>query len=166
MRLHLSNFHISFLRDAARLVDSRIREVEIEAKSAESSEAESICETGEYMYGYGLVACQQFISYCIAESSLDSKKALNLGPHHECGASMVSLVNALANRWKHQAGWGKRTTPQESRTISTLSHFGLGGEDPYFTANALAIMLRPHRPRIQRVIPFLRQWNNALRSVT
>lgn len=166
MRLRLSDFHASFLRDAARLVDARIREVESEAKRSDPLVAEGIYDTGEYMYGYGLVACQQFISYCIAESSLDSKNALNLGPHHECGASMVSLVNALANRWKHQAGWGKRTTPQESQTIATLSRFGLDSDEPYFTANALAIMLRPHRPRIQRVIPFLRQWNNALRSAT
>jgi hypothetical protein len=164
LRLYLSDFHISFLRDAAKLVDSRIREIEGEAKRSDSSLAESIYDTGEYMYGYGLVACQQFISYCIAETSLDSKKALNLGPYHECGASIVSLVNALANRWKHEAGWGRRSTPQELQTMATLSRFGLKADEPYFTANALAILLRPHRPRIQRVIPFLRQWNHALRS--
>jgi len=164
MRLYASDFHLSFLRDAAKLVDSRIREIEFEAKRGDPELVEHLYDSAEYLYGFGLVACQQFISVCTAECTLSPKEALQLGPDHQCGASIVSLVNALANRWKHEAGWGKRPTPNESRTIATLSRLGLKREDSYFTANALAILLRPHTPRIQRIVPFLRQWNHTLRN--
>jgi hypothetical protein len=164
MRLHMSDFQLLFLRDAARLVDSRLRELDIVAKRSDDALAESLYDTAEYMTCFGLVACQQFVFYCIAQSHVSNKEALGLGPRHRCGESMVGLINSLANRWKHDAGWGKRLNPLETKTLATLSRFGLKRDDPYFTSNALAILLPLHRPRIQRVLPILRQWNQVLGS--
>jgi hypothetical protein len=164
MRLDATYFQLSFLRDAARLVDSRLREIETIAKRGDIDLAESMYDTGEYLLGFGLVACQQFVSFCISQASVEKKAALSIGPQHACGASMVSLVNALANRWKHEAGWGKRPSPQEMQTIATLTRLGLRADDPYFTASALVMLLRPHAPRIQKVIPFLKQWSQGLKS--
>lgn len=164
MASFVGSFDLLFLKDAATLVDSRLRALEHEAKRSDDPDRDGIYERGEYISGFGLVACQTYMSACIAHSKLDKVTALSLGPSHGCGASMANLIDALANYWKHSAEWTSPPSPIAQRTIATLSKLGLDTRASYFTTNALAALLRPHEPRIKRVIPFLRQWNDSVQA--
>jgi len=158
----LHEFDLSFLRDAATLVDSRLRVLELEAKRSEDPDEQGIYDKAEYITGFGFVACQTYITACVSRSGLSKKKALDLGPCHSCGPSMVSLVNAWANYWKHSPDWGNSMTHQARETLDTISKFEINIRGSYPTTNALAALVRPNEPRIERLIPFLKQWHESL----
>ena len=160
----VDEFDLSFLGDAASLVDSRLRALELDAKRSEDPDEHGIFDMAEYLTGFGLVACQTYISARVARSRRKKKDALELGPPHACGQSMVSLVYALANYWKHGPEWETPPSKQAQETIDTIAKLGLDLHDSYLATNALSALLRPNEPRIGRVIPFLKQWSEVLRN--
>ena len=54
-----------------------------------------------YIAGLGFVMCQQYIHVTYPSSGLDRNRALRLSPKHASGRTIVELVNAGANYWKH-----------------------------------------------------------------
>lgn len=158
----LHEFDFSFLRDAATLVDSRLRVLELAAQRSEDPDGQGICDKAEYITGFGFVACQTYIIACVSKSGLSKRKALEFGPFHSCGQSIVSLVNAWANYWKHGPEWGTPMTQQAQETLATISALGIDVCGSYPTTNALAALVRPNEPRLERLIPFLRQWRDSL----
>jgi hypothetical protein len=162
----LADFDLSFLREASLLVDARLRSLEAQAKRSDDADGMGIFDRSEYISGLGLVACQTYITACIARSTLRREKeaALNLGPRHSCGASVAYLVNALANFWKHSSEWSSPLSPRAQRTMDTVSLLHPDCQAPYFATIALATLLRPGEPRIARILPFLAQWNEAVEN--
>ena len=160
----LDRFELSFLQDAAALVDSRLALLEMEAKKSEDPDGRGIFDEAEYMAGFGLVACQAYVTGSVARSDCDRKAALQLGPRHQCGHSIAFLVNAGANYWKHSSEWELPLSRRAQETSDAISSLGIDLDAPYVAINALASMLRPAEPRIGRLLPFLSQWQAALAS--
>jgi len=156
------DFDLSFLREASDLIDSKLRSLKIEAMRDEDPDTNGIFDKAEYITGFGLVACQTYITSRIARSQCRRKRALDIGPRHACGVSIVCLVDALANFWKHNSEWNEAPSSQAQATIETISKLGLDHQAAYFAANALAVLVRPSKPSVGRLLPFLKQWNELL----
>ena len=77
---------------------------------------------------------------------------------------MVTLVNALANYWKHSQDWIHPLSKTAQKTVDTITTLYPDTEASYLTTNALAALLQPSEPRIGRVIPFLKQWRDSLQN--
>lgn len=157
-------FDLSFLKNAAALVDSKLRVLELEARSSPDPDALGTYDKAEYITGFGLVACQTYIAACVSRAGIDRSQALDLGPMHHCGLSMVTLVNALANYWKHSQDWIHPLSKTAQKTVDTITTLYPDTEASYLTTNALAALLQPSEPRIGRVIPFLKQWRDSLQN--
>jgi hypothetical protein len=155
-------FDLSFLEDAAGLVDTTLQRLELEAKRVEDPDQIGTFEKTEYIMGFGLVACQTYITACVARTSLSKGAALDIGPQHSCGLSIVCLVNALANYWKHHSEWESPLTGQAQKTVDTIKKLGVEPSGSYVVANSLHALLRPHEPRIRVIVPFLKQWHSDL----
>ena len=156
------SFELSFLRDAAALVDSRLTALEQQARRIDDPDGKGIFDEAEYMTGFGLVACQAYITGSISRSTRDRKVALTVGPQHDCGRSIAYLVNAGANYWKHSSEWEAPLSRRAQETADAISSLGVDLDAPYVMVNALAVILRPSDPRIGRLLPFLSQWHAAL----
>ena len=160
----LDDFDLSFLLEAARLVDSKLALLELEERGSEDPDGRGIFDRAEHIMGFGLVACQTYVTASASRFRLDWKQALALGPRHECGHSIVYLVNALANYWKHSPEWTPPLSKRAQETLNAISKLGVDVESSYPTTNALATLLRPHPPQIERVVPFLKQWRGCLQD--
>jgi hypothetical protein len=160
----LGNFELSFLREAAALVDSKLAQLDMHARASDDPDGSGIFDEAEYISGFGLVACQAYVTGSISRSNFDKREALALGPKHACGHSISYLVNAGANYWKHSSEWDHPLSKRAQETANAVSSLGVDLDAPYVIVNALAEILRPGEPRIERLIPFLSQWHAALQS--
>jgi hypothetical protein len=157
-------FNLSFLKEAATLVDSKLQLLELGAEHSEDPDQLGIYDRAEYITGFGLVACQTYIATCVARKRLNKGYLVNIGPRHPCGQSIASLVNALANYWKHSAEWTTPLSKEAQRTVDTISALQVDFRASYVMANSLHALLRPNEPRIQQLIPLLKQWRLALQQ--
>ena len=78
--------------------------------------------------------------------------ALKLGPRHECGYSIATLVNAIANYWKHAPEWTHPLSRPAKSTADLISSLGVDVDSSYVVVNALARVLHSHEPRVRYVI--------------
>jgi hypothetical protein len=157
------DFDLDFLRDAVALVDARLDRLDREAKASPDPDAFGTFDEIEYLIGFGFVACQTYATAVASRSKINKRDALALGPKHRTGRSMVQLVNAAANHWKHNAEWSLDCpTTQAAQTLEVISNLGVDTNGSYPVAIALSEILTPHRARFANLIPFLTQWRDAL----
>ena len=159
------DFDLDFLRAAATLVDGSLERLQAEAHSSADPDAFGIFDEMEYITGFGFVACQGYATAIVSRSQLKGKKreALALGPKHRSGRSMVQLVNAAANHWKHSPEWAlDAPTAQAEQTIEVISSLGVNTNDSYPVATMLHEILAPHKAQFKKLIPFLTEWRDAL----
>ena len=159
------DFDLEFLTAATALVDASLERVKAEASSSPDPDAFGIFDETEYLTGFGFVACQTYATAVVSRSRLKGKKheALALGPKHRTGRSMAQLINAAANYWKHSPEWAfDAPTTQAAQTIDVISSLGVAASDSYPVANMLREILAPHRARFENLIPFVKQWLDAV----
>ena len=157
-------FDLSCLNDAAALVDSKLELLDQRAKQSLDPDSDGIYDRAEYLVGFGLVACQTYLTASISMSGRDRDGALNLGPSHECGHSVAKLVNAVANYWKHAPEWTYPLSRREQATADLIGSLGVDIDRSYVMVNALSEIVRPCEHRIRYVLPLLSQWRGALRG--
>ena len=158
----INTFELSFLREAAGLADSRLELLDRVSRTSDDPDGDGVFDRAEYITGFGLVACQTYITASVALSRLDKKQALALGPPHHSGYKLVFLVDALANYWKHSSEWEQPLQGRAQMIASAIAKLSVDINAPYVMSNALASMLRPSKPRIERLVPFLSQWHDSL----
>jgi hypothetical protein len=159
------DFDLEFLTAATALVDTSLERLHAEARSSPDPDAFGIFDEAEYLTGFGFVACQTYATAVVSRSQLKGKKreALALGPKHRTGRSMAQLINAAANYWKHSPEWAlDAPTTQAAQTIEVISSLGVDAGDSYPVANLLREILTPHRARFENLMPFLKQWRDAV----
>jgi hypothetical protein len=157
------NFDLDFLRDAVALVDARLDRLYREARTSPDPDEFGIFDQIEYLVGFGFIACQTYATAVACRRKIDKREALALGPRHRTGRSMVQLVNAAANHWKHSPEWSlDAPTIQAAPTLEAISSLGVDTNGSYPLANTLHEILTPHQARFANLIPFLTQWRDAL----
>lgn len=159
-------FDLGCLRDAAALVDSKLEVLDQLASESEDADADGIYDRAEHLAGFGFVACQYYLTEAISISGKKRGEALRLGPQHDCGLSIATLVNATANYWKHFPEWTNPLSDQSQRTADIISSLGVDVDNSYVVVNALSAIVYPQRHRIEFLIPLLAQWRQALHSGT
>jgi len=155
-------FDLSCLNDAALLVDSKLDLLDERAKRSLDPDADGIYDRAEYLAGFGLVACQAYLTESISMSNRARDEALNLGPRHACGHSIAILVNAVANYWKHVPEWTQPLSRRAQATADLIGSLGVNVDSTYVVVNALYELVSPGQPRVRHVIPLLSQWRQAL----
>ena len=159
------DFDLDFLKEATALVDGRLKQLKRQAISHPDPDAHGIYDQVEYITGFGFVACQTYATAVASFSKCKVRKPdwLALGPKHRTGLTMIELINAAANYWKHSPGWPRdRTSPEAKKTLQVFKSLGVNTHDSYPVANMLHLILTPHLARFANLIPFLTQWKDAL----
>jgi hypothetical protein len=164
-QIMIIDFDLDFLRAAVALVDASLAQLDEDAKSSPDPDTFGILDEVEYITGFGFVACQTYATAVASRSQLRNNKreALALGPKHRTGRSMIQLINAAANYWKHSPEWSlDAPTAQAEQTIEVISSLGVDTKASCPIANLLHEILTPHAARFANLIPFLTQWRDAL----
>ena len=157
------DFDLDFLREATALVDGSLARLDRKANSSSDPEAYGVFDQAEYITGFGFVACQTYATAIVSRRKLEKRQALALGPKHCTGRSMLELVNAAANYWKHSPEWSlDEPSVQAKRTLEVIATLGVDPSGAYPVANMLYEILTPHPARFVNLLPFLTQWRDAL----
>lgn len=158
----MDEFDLSCLSDAAALVDSKLDLLDERAQQSTDPDADGIYDRSEYLAGFGIVACQTYITESVSMSGRAKKDALNFGPRHGCGQSIATLIDAVANYWKHVPEWKQPLSGRPKDTADLIDSLGVDVDSSYVVMNALYELVRPHQPRVRHLVPLLAQWRQDL----
>ena len=159
------DFDLNFLEDAAALVDTRLDLLDKEAEESPDPDSFGVYDQIEYITGFGLVACQTYATAIASRTKLEKREAFARAPMHRTGRSMVQLINAAANHWKHSSEWPlDAITGQAKRTLDVIRSLGVDTEVSYPVSRTLFRILTPLPARVvwANLIPFLVQWRDAV----
>jgi hypothetical protein len=159
------DFDLDFLREATALVDGRLEQLERKAKASPDPDTYGVYDQAEYITGFGFVACQTYATGVVRWSKVVGKRdALALGPkHRRTGQTMIELIDAAANHWKHGPEWSlDAPSTRAQKTLKVIASLGVNTHGSYPVANMLHQILTPHPARFANLIPFLTQWRDVL----
>ena len=129
-------FDLQFLIEAAALVDGRLEQLDREANESPDPDSYGVYDRGEYMIGFGFVACQTYVT---GGAKLGNRKdVLELGPRHPTGQTIVKLISAAANHWKHSPEWClDAPSTRAQKTLEVIASLGVNTHSSYPVANML-----------------------------
>ena len=158
------DFDLGFLKDSTALVDERLEQLSREVEESPDPDSYGVYDSMEYISGFGFVACQTYAIGVVSMMKVKKSDALELGPKHRTGRTMIALVNAAANYWKHSSEWSFETpSSQAEQTLTVITSLGIDTtEDYYPLGNMLHRILAPHPARFSSLLPFLTQWRDCL----
>ncbi len=159
------DFDLDFLKEATALVDGRLERLEGKAEASPDPDMYGVYDRAEYITGFGFVACQTYATGVmrLSKSKVEKRDALALGPKHRTGPTMIELINAAANHWKHSPEWSlDAPSPDAQKTLQVIASLGVNPQGSYPVANMLHHILTPHPARFANLVPFLTQWRDAL----
>jgi len=89
------------LRELLAVLDSHFAQYTEKRNQAAPPEQNVYWDRLSYVAGLGFVMCQQYINDTWRSAGLDFKTAMAIPPLYETELSVVRVINAAANYWKH-----------------------------------------------------------------
>jgi len=112
-----------------------------------------------YLAGLGFVMCQQYINVTYPSDKFERDEAFRLPPNHSSGYSIVQLVNAGANYWKHyQYPYGSL----HKTTMQAIERLGLEVEYPYVCESILDEIVETEERPFSKLVILLADWRSHL----
>jgi len=153
---------LHLLSELLALLDTKIIDIYKRLGETSNPESEGLFDRGEYFFGIGLVAIQQYLADTLTLTGIEKKYALNLGPAYSEQLTFVAVLNAAANWWKHSAESYLNTAPRKDAARSQEIVSEVGGSDSYELSNVLAKLLRTSEVTLCSLLPNLILWRSAL----
>lgn len=170
---------LAFLRDLFTLLDARLTNLQKRIDECPDPDGMGLCDEGEYLAGLGFVACQRYLASTYGQHRLKKELALAMGPRHHGGQSFVSIINAVANYWKHVDEWDTTTiiasdpdglnriilrdpdrlTPIQRKTIKVIDSVT---EWSYYTCTNVLFELTNPVVQFAALIPLLEAWRDQM----
>jgi hypothetical protein len=173
-----------FLKDILIMLDAKLLELDCKIQEARRNsrdpDALGLFDRGEYIIGMGFAACQRYMTSTFCPIIVEKEIALRIGPNHENGESVATIINAAANYWKHCDEWrensltiepesdmakvimrdfNKLTGPQK-KTITQIETVTPWAD--YTCSNILAYLTKTRELRLSLLVPLLEEWRNQL----
>ena len=96
---------IFYLQELCGLLDSKVSEITERISQSSDPESEGLFDYAEYFMGTALCAMQRYIIDVLDMKKIKKKEVLNLGPKFNEEESIIEIINAAANWWKHEPEW-------------------------------------------------------------
>lgn len=151
------------------LLDGEISKINNRIGESRDPESDGVLDYGEYLIGQGFVAIQQYINSTYGLTGVEKSEALDIKPYISANLTLVSVLNAGANYWKHLEEWGLREIVvrdcnslkgNAAKTIRIIEK--VTPWDDYTCANLLAEILNGGELRLSSLLPKLCEWRKNL----
>ena len=161
------DFNFKFLVGLCELLDERLTWIQTQCDGAVDPDAMGLIDDFEYYSGLGFVACQRYLTATCQWCRVEKRVALAIGPHHDSGQAIVTLLNAAANYWKHVDDWNpaavarrdvEQLHPRQQRTIHVIQTVTPWSD--YTCANLLGELTA--QSRFVEVMPVLEVWRERV----
>lgn len=158
------DFDLDFLESAAALLDANLEHLEKKTETSPDPDQFGIFDEIEYISGFGLVACQTYMTSIVSRAKFEKRKALTFGPKYKTGHTIAQIVNSAANYWKHNPEWSfDSPITQAKQTLDVLASLNIETKPGYYPVmNTLYEILVPNPTRFANLIPLLIQWRDSL----
>lgn len=159
------HWEMEFLAHACKIVDQPLERhydcIDVDFDLADQC---GMPDMVEYLVGLGFAACQGYITGVCAELGVSKKAALAVGPKHEDGATVASLVNHAANWWKHSDEWEYPLEGGPLRTHDAVKSVEVSGQFPLY--DVLAALANSQRPLFRDLMVQLAAWHEAVATIS
>ncbi|MCZ4372395.1 hypothetical protein O4H50_11380 [Vibrio diazotrophicus] len=158
------DLNFSILSETFELLDSKLAEIAVEVDNNFDDES-SVYDRAEHFVGLGFTVMQQYLVDTLLLTNVDKSVAYSLGPKVTDNVSLISLVNASANWWKHEAEWfGQNELPKQAE--STLKRvLNISGSHDYALTNVLVFLVGDKKLAFSPLLPKLMEWRNCVVSL-
>ncbi|MEZ8381426.1 hypothetical protein AB6C48_21600 [Vibrio splendidus] len=159
------DLNFSILSETFELLDAKLAEIAVEIANSFDAESLGVYDRAEHFVGLGFTVMQQYFVDTLLLTNIDKSVAYSLGPKVTDNVSLVSLVNASANWWKHEAEWfGKNELPKQAE--STLKRvLNISESHDYALTNVLVFLVGDKRLAFSPLIPRLMEWRNYVANL-
>ena len=152
-----------------KIIDDDLSSIDGLIRESSDPDSEGLFDRGEYMAGVALTAIQQFIGATYSQFKINRTTALRLAPIVNPGLSLVSVLNAGANYWKHQEEWGLTVVvsrdvellgsqaQQTIRIIETLTPWS-----DYTCSNLISSLVGNGKVKMMALVPRLILWRQEI----
>jgi hypothetical protein len=159
------DFDLGLLTELLAVLDRQIARIEDEASRSLDPDGHGLFDRMEALIGLGFVACQQYINATYRQLAPDKAQAIRQPPTLASGRSVIEVINAAANFWKHRDEWPGQNGKAEERTRAVIDDVSSSSAD-YVMGNVLYELVRPHPLRFVSVVDRLIHWRDLLIAAT
>ena len=160
---------LEFTRDFLEHLDVKLIQITNKISLSSDPDSEGLLDHGEYYIGVGFSVTQNYITSTYPQLDVKKWDALKFGSKVSNSLTVMELLNAGANYWKHQEEWGfeniisknlEELSKPAQRTIETIEIITPWAD--YTCSNILAALLGEKKLELTALIPFLEEWRNHL----
>ncbi|GAB1624061.1 hypothetical protein AAOGI_41110 [Agarivorans albus] len=164
-----ADHELNNLCDVLELLDSKIEAIENDIEQSNCPDSEGHFDKAEYFVGLGFTAIQKYITSIHTQNNIPKSKALDLGDTYHEGSTIVSIINATANYWKHQDEWGltnivfkdtSKLKGMAKKTVKTIEE--VTPWDDYTCTNVIAGLTSVGNIKLSPLIPILTGWRSEI----
>lgn len=162
----VKDLNLHQLREFLEIIDAKLHVIDKSISQSVDPGSDGLLDQGEYFIGVGFVVIQQHLTDSLIGTNLRKNESLSLGEMHPSGVPSISVINAAANWWKHEAEWFKEgKVPKNGLTFEIVMN--ISNQYDYALSNVLASFSESKSlVFVDHVIPHIEKWTNALRVKT
>lgn len=170
------------------MLDHEVSEIVSRIDKSSDPDTDGLCDLGEYFIGYGFVAMQRYFISTYPQVNISKEECLKKGYQLDNSLSLIEVINAGANYWKHEPEWpfcinvdfegadendlypitidrsGKNLNKNQKRTYEIISQVTPYAD--YTLSNLLAIILEKISAdkalSFSPILPFIEEWRNEI----
>lgn len=160
----VKDLNLRQLREFLEIIDTKLHMIDTSISQSADPDSDGLFDQGEYFIGIGFVVIQQHLTDSLIGMGLNKTESLSLGEIHPSGVPSISVINAAANWWKHEAEWVKANeAPKNGRTFKIVMN--ISNQYDYALSNILASFSESKSLIfVDHVIPHIEKWTQALHA--
>jgi hypothetical protein len=155
------DFDLGLVVELLEVVDRQIARIEDEVSRSPDPDGHGHFDRMEALIGLGFVACQQYINATYPQLVPSKSQAFQHSPKLHGGQSVIAVINAAANFWKHRDEWPRPNSKDEEKTRAIIDDVS-SSEADYVMSNVLYELVQPHPLRLVSVVDPLKRWRDVL----
>lgn len=160
------DFDLDLLADVLSSLDKHLESICHESAQVDDPDSFGYYDRGEHVTGLGFVACQSYLTSTYGFLNIRKDQALCLGPLHFSGKTLVAVINASANYWKHHDEWAlSKTDSRRKRIEETFADIGYPVDTDYPLGNILRTLTVTSANQFTPLLEPLAMWRDELRKV-
>jgi hypothetical protein len=122
-------------------------------------------DRAEHVTGLAFAACQTYLTATCGHVGVSKDRALAVGPLHPSGRRVVSIINHVANYWKHKDEWGlDRDKARQNRIAAAFDAIGFPVGAEYPLSGILTELCSPAEAAFSSLVPLLVAWRDDARD--
>ena len=154
------DYNFTFLELLLRSFDRQLRFVRKAIDEQYGPDSTEYLNQLDYLAGVGFISCQQYITTINRATNLDVEQASKFPPLHVPGISVVTVIQAGANYWKHHEEWSDNNIMKRRYTIDVLQRAGIDIEGAYVCSDLMDKLCGIEPNPFARLKNLLVEWRN------